>query len=94
MAAAGFEWDESKSLRNFRERGFDFEFASRVFDRPCLEEEDQRNNYGERRLVATGVIEETVFVVVYTWRGKKRRIISARLAKKGERDGYRKAYPD
>jgi uncharacterized protein len=94
VAASRFEWDERKSAGNLRERGFDFEFATRIFDGPCLEEEDLRTNYGERRFVATGVIEQAVLVVVYTWRERKRRIISARLAKKGERDGYRKAYPD
>ena len=49
-----FEWDEAKSLKNLRERGFDFEFATRIFDGPRIEEEDLRKNYGERRIAATG----------------------------------------
>jgi uncharacterized DUF497 family protein len=53
-----------------------------------------RRDYGERRIVATGKIEDGVFVVVYTWRGRRRRIISARPAKRKERDDYGKAYPD
>jgi uncharacterized protein len=89
-----FEWDESKSRRNFRECGFDFEFATQIFDGPRIEEEDLRRNYGERRVAATGKIEDGIFVVVYTWRGETRRIISARPAKRKERDDYRKAYPD
>jgi uncharacterized protein len=89
-----FEWDEAKSLENLRERGFDFEFATRIFDAPRIEEEDSRKNYGERRIVATGKIEDVIFVVVYTRRGDRRRIISARPAKRKERDDYRKAYPD
>ena len=92
--AARFEWDEAKSRRNFRERGFDFEFVTRIFDGPCIEEEDARRDYGERRIVATGKIEDGIFVAVYTWRGRRRRIISARPAKRKERDDYRKAYPD
>jgi uncharacterized DUF497 family protein len=88
-----FEWDEAKSRKNFRERGFDFEFATRIFDGPRIEEEDFRKNYGERRIVATGKIEDGIFVVVYTRRGESRRIISARPAKRNERDDYRKAYP-
>jgi uncharacterized DUF497 family protein len=92
--AAEFEWDEAKSRRNFRERGFDFEFGTRIFDGPCIEEEDARRDYGERRIVAAGKIEDGVFVVVYTWRGRRRRIISARPAKRKERDDYGKAYPD
>jgi len=89
-----FEWDERKSQRNLRERGFDFEFATRIFDGPLIEEEDRRRDYRERRLVATGEIEGGIFVVVYTLRGKRRRIISARRAKRRERDDYRKAYPE
>jgi uncharacterized DUF497 family protein len=89
-----FEWDEAKSLRNLRERGFDFEFATRIFDGPRIEEEDSRKNYGERRIATTGQIGDGIFVVVYTHRGERRRIISARLAKRKERDDYREAYPD
>jgi uncharacterized DUF497 family protein len=88
-----FEWDEAKSRKNLRERGFDFEFATRIFDGPCIEEEDLRRNYGERRIAATGKIEDGIFVVVYTQRGERRRIISARPAKSKERDDYSKAYP-
>ncbi len=86
-----FEWDEEKSSRNYRDRGFDFAFVVRIFDRPIIEEEDIRRDYGERRFIATGQIEDMVFVVVYTWRGSARRIISARLASRRERDEYRKA---
>jgi uncharacterized DUF497 family protein len=88
-----FEWDEEKSERNLRERGFDFELAVRIFASPTMEEEDQRANYGERRFVATGRVGEDIFVVVYTWRGLYRRIISARRASRRERDDYREAYP-
>jgi uncharacterized DUF497 family protein len=89
-----FEWDENKSRRNLAERGFDFEFATRIFDGRIIEEEDRRSDYRERRMVATGNIEEGFFVVVYTWRGATRRIISARPASRKERDDYRKAYPE
>lgn len=32
-----FTWDPDKSDRNLAERGFDFEFASRIFDDVILE---------------------------------------------------------
>ncbi len=67
--------------------------CARIFDAPRIEEEDYRKNYGQRRIVATGKIEDGIFVVVYTRRGERRRIISARPAKRKERDDYRKAYP-
>jgi uncharacterized protein len=87
-----FEWDEAKSERNRVERGFGFDYAARVFAEPVLEEQDRRKDYKERRLVATGKIGEDVFVIVYTWRGNRRRIISARPAKRRERDAYYKAF--
>jgi len=79
-----FEWDEAKSARNLRERGFDFEFVTGIFDGPVVDEEDPRRDYGERRFHATGQMEGRFFVVVYTWRGDRRRIISARARRAGE----------
>ena len=86
-----FEWHDAKSRKNLRERGFDFAFAARVFDQDVLEHEDTRRDYGEPRLVALGEIDGEVFVVVYTWRGTSRRLISARRANRRERHAYRQA---
>jgi len=52
-----FEWDEAKSDANYRTRGIDFLFAVLVFDGPVVEHKDLRFNYGERRIVATGVAD-------------------------------------
>jgi uncharacterized protein len=90
-----FEWDEAKSNRNRAERGFDFEYACQIFVRQVLEEkDDRRRNYGESRIIATGEIGTETFVLVYTWRGNRRRVISARPAKRKERDAYRQAFPE
>lgn len=89
-----FEWDEAKSSRNRTERGFNFEYACRIFAGPVIEEEDRRRDYGEQRIVATGKIGTETFVVVFAWRGSRRRIISARPAKRKERDAYRQAFPE
>ena len=43
-----FGWDARKSDQNLRERHFDFDFATQVFDGPTLEREDTRRDYGER----------------------------------------------
>lgn len=86
-----FEWDDAKSEANLRERGFGFAYASLIFDRPTVEWEDQRREYGEQRICALGQVEKNVLFVVYTWRSDVRRIISARPAKRRERDAYRKA---
>lgn len=87
-----FEWDEAKSEANFRERGFDFAYAALIFDGPTLEWHDMRRDYGERRIQAIGQVNEDILFVVYTWRGAVRRIISARLANRRERDAYREAF--
>ena len=91
-----FEWNEAKSDANFDERGFDFEFASLIFDGLTLEVEDRRKDYGERRVVAIGLADGLHLTVVYTDRQHTsgqitRRIISARRSSRHERKIYEKA---
>jgi uncharacterized DUF497 family protein len=87
-----FSWDEQKSSRNLQDRGFDFEFATLVFEGPTLEREDTRRDYGERRMVAIGIAQGLALTVVYTDRTETgaviRRIISARLSDRHERQAY------
>jgi len=75
-----FEWDEAKSRRTLGERGFDFDYASRIFLGPTLEKRDDRRDYDEVRIQAIGQVGDDVLYVVYTDRGEARRIISARPA--------------
>ncbi|HVC43775.1 MAG TPA: BrnT family toxin [Candidatus Binataceae bacterium] len=89
-----FEWDEAKSLRNKLRRGFDFGYASRIFAGNRFERADLRRSYGEMRIVSIGKVDDDVLTVVYTWRGNRLRIISARQASRRERDAYRTAYPE
>jgi uncharacterized protein len=89
MAPSG---DEAKSRASLERRGFDFEYAARIFEGAVLEREDQRRllwRAGDREC---GLIDGDGFVVVYTWRGNRRSIISARRAGRSERDAYRKAF--
>ena len=80
-----FEWDDIKSERCFRERGFDFSYAVRAFfDPERIVHEDTRYCYGEDRYQLMGIIEERLFVVVYTPRHQAMRIISARKANQRE----------
>jgi uncharacterized DUF497 family protein len=88
-----FGWDRRKSARNLRERAFDFAFATLVFDGPTLERDDKRRDYGERRVIAIGLAQGLALTVVYTDRAGTvgdvvRRIISARLSKRREREAY------
>lgn len=87
-----FEWDAAKNAANIAKHGIDFEDAIRIFEGPVLERTDDRRDYGETRMVAFGVVDGYELAVVYTVRGKYRRIISARRAHSSERKAYREAY--
>lgn len=83
-----FEWDESKSRVNRRKHGVDFADAATVF-------EDERavtiadENPDEERYATIGVdAAGRPLVVIYTMRGERIRIISARRATRRERAEY------
>lgn len=88
-----FEWDSDKNATNIAKHGVDFEDAIRIFEGPILESTDERHEYGEARIIAFGVVDDRELAVVYTMRGGRRRIISARRAHRRERKAYREAYP-
>ena len=71
------EWDENKRLKNIEEHGVDFRLAAAIFLSPVIELVDDRNDYGETRIQALGTANNEFFVVIYTWRGDVRRIISS-----------------
>ena len=80
-----FEWDEGKSERCLAERGFDFAYAARAFFDPNrVVHADTRRNYGEERYQLMGMIEQRLFLLVYTPRHDAMRIISARKANQRE----------
>jgi len=54
------------------------------FDPNRIVQADSRRNYGEERFQLTGMIEQRLFVVVYTPRHDAMRIISARKANQRE----------
>jgi uncharacterized protein len=84
-----FEWDDDKADANLRRHGIDFPTATRVFDDPFLiVDEDDSEDYGEERLIATGVVDGVTVVVVFTERGNRTRIISARKATQHEQRHY------
>jgi uncharacterized DUF497 family protein len=89
-----FEWDPAKNESNLRKQGIDFRDAVLIFGGPTLEMVDGRRDYGETRILTFGLLEGMEIAVVYTMRGRNRRIISARRAHTDERKTYRKAYPE
>ena len=83
-----FEWDEEKRESNLRNHEVDFIDALPLFGGEVMEEIDDRFDYGETRIKCLGEISGRVYVVVYTWRGQNRRIISARKANVREQRAY------
>jgi uncharacterized protein len=68
-----------------------------IFAGPTLERIDARQDYGEVRRIALGVADGIPLTVVYTDRAEAgevvRRIISARVSSRRERQAYRKIFP-
>jgi uncharacterized DUF497 family protein len=84
-----FEWDESKNKSNREKHGIDFNDAKEVFkDENRKTSPDLRVDYGEDRWVTIDKLIDTIIVVIYTIRETTYRIISARYAKKKERETY------
>lgn len=84
----GFEWNEEKSAATSAHRGIDFVAAAKIFEGFYIEREDLRSDYGERRFVVTGVVGTAIVTVVWTPRGRNRRIIAAWPASNQERRLY------
>lgn len=81
-----FEWDETKRQANLAKHLIDFADAVNVFEGPVFEKVQRRHD--EKRVLAVGLLEDVEIVVIYTVRGKYRRIISARRANRNERQDY------
>ncbi|MBE9008713.1 BrnT family toxin [Pseudanabaenaceae cyanobacterium LEGE 13415] len=85
-----FEWDDNKAASNELKHGITFEEAITVFADPyLLFTEDSQHSHEEEREWAIGEAENgLIVVVVFTMRGERLRIISARKATKRECQKY------
>jgi len=81
-----FEWNESKASISFKKHGVSFEEVTTVFgDTLSITVSDPLHSIDEDRFIIIGHSHKNrLVVVVHTDRGDKIRIISARLATKGE----------
>jgi len=89
---ARFEWDEAKRLVNIDKHGIDFRDAITIFDEAVVETPSVRSN--EDRWKAVGRCDDILIALVYTRTNGRRRIISARPAKRNERQQYRAHVPE
>jgi uncharacterized protein len=89
-----FEWDDAKARANLAKHGVPFDYAARVFLDPGMVEFDaSHEGDAEVRQKAVGLIEDKLFVVVFTDRDGVCRIISARRANTKERRAYDPVHP-
>jgi uncharacterized DUF497 family protein len=84
-----FEWDEAKAQSNLAKHDVSFEVACRVFDDVfAFERLDLQSDARESRYSIVGMVNAVLLAVVYTERGSRIRIISARRVTKYEQEEY------
>ncbi|MDX8525075.1 BrnT family toxin [Mesorhizobium sp. MSK_1335] len=87
-----FEWDDEKAAGNVAKHGVAFSDARRLFDDiHALHYVDRSMVYEEERFVGIGIVNGVVLTVVYTERGDRIRLISARKATRHEQKAYDEA---
>ena len=88
--AFAFEWDPHKAATNARKHGVTFDEAATAFHDPRGRiVEDPRHPHGERRYALLAYSEDQrLLAVMFTERGDRIRLISARKATRRERHDY------
>jgi len=81
-----FEWDDAKRDRTLQNRGLDFRDVVEIFDNPHVIIPARSDT--EPRFAALGLHRGHVIAVFFTRRGDAVRIITARRARRHERDHY------
>ena len=85
---AEFEWDENKRHSNVAKHGIDFADAKEVFRDPAAYTSLSPRYAPERRYVTVGLMRGALIAVIFTIRSQTIRIISARAARRSERQIY------
>tara|TARA_R110000850_G_scaffold69385_2_gene154114 strand:+ start:1408 stop:1683 length:276 start_codon:yes stop_codon:yes gene_type:complete len=88
-----FEWDETKRAEIYKKHGVDLLEAALIFENDVLEKEDTRRDYGEKRMIALGIADGEVYIVVYTMRDNVHRLITAWKGGQDDREKYEKSKP-
>lgn len=81
-----FEYDPEKSAINTSKHGLSLERAKDLWLSPYLEIKAKTVN--EERFMVIGKIDGKLYSCIYTMRGDKLRLISARRSRKSEEDLY------
>jgi uncharacterized protein len=86
-----FEWDETKRLWTFQERGLDFRDDRHLLDGTPLYSYPSARD-GEDRIVSVRLLERRLIAVVWMERDEIYRIISMRRARDAEERKFRALY--
>ncbi len=87
---SGFDWDEGNLAKNWEKHGVTpFECEEVFFNEPLVVGDDETHSGTENRYYALGRTDmDRLLFVVFTVRGDKFRVISARDMSKKERNIY------
>jgi uncharacterized DUF497 family protein len=85
------EFDPDKSTMNVELRGLPFDLVADFDFDSALVARDTREDYGEDRFIALGLIGDRLHVVAYTMRDDRLRVISFRKANAREVERYEQA---
>lgn len=82
------EWDKHKRTANLKKHKVDFKIVEDFEWETAIVLEDDREDYGEVRYRAMGLIGISVYALVFTERDEKIRVISLRKATRQEMKYY------
>ncbi len=83
-----WDWDEAKRQATLLLRGLDFGMVHDLDLDTAVIDPDDRRDYGEARFKATGMIGGRLFIVIFTPRGERFRLISLRKANEREKRAW------
>ena len=86
-----FEWAEQKARSNIQKHEVAFEEAAEAFFDPFYQGGDVSTDNEKRDFILGYSLSQRLLLVVYTERGERMRIISARPATRSERKLYEQA---
>ena len=86
-----FEWDPAKKEANLEKHGIDFQGVQSIWDGTVVTFQSAQHHHGEVRYLAIGLYQGREIAVVFTRRDDRIRLISARRARKNEREIYWKS---
>ena len=87
-----FEWDDEKSISNFKKHDVSFEEGATIFNDPLIATiSDPDHSKEEERYISIGIsVQGRLLVIVHTEREERIRLISCRKATSAERKTYEK----